>query len=134
MNISCFDDLLSAANQQGQPQRLLLVFANAELPTDCTDAQRQAFESGAGGALVPAMCVDKAPHQLKSFSALKLESEQFNVSWQVVFASTLTEPPSQLAAQQVVEQALKGMVDAIKLGAITHMIAFDPQGHAIALH
>ena len=32
MEISSFDDLLRAARQQPEPQRLLFVFAGAELP------------------------------------------------------------------------------------------------------
>ena len=36
MNILEFADLLRAAEQQAQPQRLLLVFASAELPADAT--------------------------------------------------------------------------------------------------
>ncbi len=34
MNITTFDDLLAAARHQTEPQRLLLVFAGAELPAD----------------------------------------------------------------------------------------------------
>ena len=41
MTISNFNDLLTAARQQSQPQRLLLVFAKAELPADSTPEQRR---------------------------------------------------------------------------------------------
>ena len=34
MKISSFEDLLQAARQQPEPQRLLFVFADAELPAD----------------------------------------------------------------------------------------------------
>ena len=34
MNIASFDDLLVAARQQPEPQRLLFVFAGVELPDD----------------------------------------------------------------------------------------------------
>ncbi len=46
MNITCFDDLLQAARAQPTPQRLLFVFAQAELPADSTPAQRERFEQG----------------------------------------------------------------------------------------
>ena len=134
MNISCFDDLLSAARQQHQPQRLLLVFANAELPLDCTDAQQQEFSSGAGGALVPAVCVDKGAHELGNFEDLSRESDQFNVNWLILFASTMSDQPRQQMADQSVETILQGMVEAIKVGALANMISFDRQGQAIALH
>ena len=133
MNISCFDDLLSAARQQHQPQRLLLVFANAELPTDCTDTQRQEFESGAGGALVPAVCVDKGAHEVSNFEDLIRESDQFNVNWQILFATTMAEQPRRQATDQSVEAVLQGMVESIKAGALANMISFDRQGQAIEL-
>jgi hypothetical protein len=66
MTISNFNDLLTAARQQSQPQRLLLVFAKAELPAGSTPEQRRRFLAGQGGALVPLMCVDKAPGELSS--------------------------------------------------------------------
>jgi len=40
---SCFDDFLEAARQQPNPQRLLFVFAAAELPDKSTPEQQQRF-------------------------------------------------------------------------------------------
>ncbi len=133
MTISCFDDLLSAARQQHQPQRLLLVFANAELPTDCTDTQRQEFESGAGGALVPAVCVDKGANEVGHFEDLIRESKQFKVNWQILFASTMNELSDWQVTDLSVQAALQGMVESVKRGALANMIAFDRQGLAVAL-
>ena len=65
--ITCFDDLLRAAHERRE--RLLLVFAGAELPADATPEQRARFAQGEGGALVPLMCVDKPPEELASFDA-----------------------------------------------------------------
>ena len=45
MNIASFDDLLVAARQQPEPQRLLFVFAGVDLPYDATEAQRAAEEA-----------------------------------------------------------------------------------------
>ena len=83
MIISNFDDLLQAAREQAQPQRLLMVFTCAELPDDCTPQQRQEFEAGGGGALVPAMYAAKSPDDITSFAALKQESGQFQSQWQM---------------------------------------------------
>jgi hypothetical protein len=77
MNISTFDDLLSAARSQPLPQRLLFVFAGVELPEDATPAQRLEFERGEGGALVPQMCVDKGLDELHSFDQLSAGGECF---------------------------------------------------------
>jgi len=133
MNISTFHDLLQAARLQPEPQRLLFVFAGAELPEDASAEQRASFESGEGGTLVPLMTVDKAPDELTGFQALADESRGFGPDWRIVFAAALFgqggKPPTRVDA----EATLLRMVDAIKLGAIGAWIPFDRQGLAVKL-
>lgn len=133
MTISSFDDLLLAACEQPQGQRLLLVFASAELPDDATPEQHTGFEQGTGGALVPAMCVDKTPDEIGNFERLTQEAARLHTSWRVLFASSLSgagdAPPSSDAAEPVLQR----MVEAIKQGAFANMIAFDNLGMAITL-
>ena len=81
MEISRFEDLLTAARAQPQPQRLLFVFAAVEMPDDATADQRAGFARGEGGALVPQMCVDKAPDELNTFADLAEEAQQFGKPW-----------------------------------------------------
>lgn len=133
INIANFDDLLQAARQQAQPQRLLMVFTSAELPDDCTPQQRQDFEAGHGGALVPAMYADKAPEEIQSFAALKLESGQFQSQWHVVFVASLSGFNNTPPSSTDVEQTLERMVESVKLGALDNMVAFDTSGNAIML-
>ena len=76
----------ASARTQAAPQRLLLVFAGAELPDDATAEQRTAFEAGQGGALVPLMCVDKRPEELDSFAQLCAEADGQHSGWRVVLA------------------------------------------------
>ena len=133
MTISNFDDLLHMARQQAQPQRLLMGFTSAELPDDCTPEQRRDFEAGNGGALVPAMCADKAPDEIRDFAALKQESGQFQSQWQVVFVAALSGRNNTAPASKDIEQTLDRMVESIKLGALDDMIAFDTSGSAISL-
>ena len=54
--VSHFDPFLQAAATQPEPQRLLFVFAAAELPGDATPAQRLRHAVGAGDALAPSAC------------------------------------------------------------------------------
>ena len=71
MTPTSFDQLLGAARQEREPQRLLFVFVSAELPADATEAERQRFEENGGGSLKPVLCVDKLPEELRDFAALR---------------------------------------------------------------
>lgn len=133
MNISSFDDLLAAARQQQEPQRLLFVFASAELPPDSTPAQRERFLAGEGGALVPSMYVDKALDELHSFADLVQESNQFEKAWQIVFAAALAGSNGIAPTSEAAEKPLQRMVEAIKAGTLGSFIPFDRQGQAVML-
>ena len=134
MEITSFDDLLKAAHAQPEPQRLLFVFAGAELPDDATPAQRADFEAGHGGALVPRMCVDKAPHELGSFAALVNEAAQFDQGeWDMVFAAALPGTAQRAPSSEDAEAPLQRMVEAIKQGKHGAYIPFDPQGHPVQI-
>lgn len=133
MDISSFDDLLQAARAQSEPQRLLFVFAGVELPEDSTPAQREGFEAGQGGALVPLMCVDKRPEELASFAELVQESSQFGHNWRMVFAAALSGTLNRAPTTEEAEMPLQRMVEAIKRGEIGAYIPFDPQGNAVQI-
>ncbi|MDP3652370.1 MAG: ribonucleotide reductase subunit alpha [Rhodoferax sp.] len=133
MNISSFDDLLMAARQQEEPQRLLFVFAGAELPADSTAAQRERFQAGQGGALVPLMCVDKTPEELPSFADLVRESSQFGQEWSIVFAAAMSGSAGVAPSSEAAEKPLQRMVEAIKAGTLGTYIPFDRQGQPVML-
>ena len=126
MNITHFDDLLKAARQQPEPQRLLLVFANAELPAGSTPQEAAKFEAGQGGALVPLMCVDKTPDELVSFASLAEEARQFGQPWVMVFAAAMADGRDP-------EAPLQRMVEDIKRGALGNFIPFNTRGDAVQL-
>jgi hypothetical protein len=123
-----FQQLLQAAREQPQPQRLLFVFATAELPDDATPAQQARFEAGGGGALAPIMCVDKAPDELAGFDALLRESRQAGPPWQVVFAAALAGADGRPPAKDRIETALQMMVDGVRGGAVSRFAAYDGSG------
>jgi hypothetical protein len=129
--VSSFDDLLRAARQQPEPQRLLFVFADAELPDDCTPEQRAHFAAGVGGALAPLMCVDKSADELETFAALVAESRAAGPEWAIVFVAGLAGRGGRAPTSEDAEAPLRRMVDAIKAGSHGSFIPFDRTGRPV---
>jgi hypothetical protein len=127
-----FELLLQAAASQPEPQRLLFVFAAAELPADATPAQRARFEAGQGGALTPLACVDKAVDDLASFEALVAESRQASPPWQVVFIAGLPGQGGKPPAPALVDSALHSMVDNVRAGRFGGYLALGPTGEPVS--
>jgi hypothetical protein len=133
MEISHFNDLLAAARQQPDAQRLLLVFAGASLPVGATAQQRARFEAGESGELAPLMCVDKDPDELPDFAALQAEASAMGTDWALMFAAALSGTGKLAPASAQVEAALTRMVEAVKSGNLDGLIPFDRQGEAVHL-
>jgi hypothetical protein len=133
MQIADFSDLLHAAKQQQQPQRLYFVFAAIELPEEASPAQLARHAAGGGGALTPVMTVDKSPEDLPSFEALLEESRHTGTHWDMVFVTTqsITDGAPPDAAQ--VEQTFTQLIERIRLGQIESFLTFDRQGRLVQL-
>jgi hypothetical protein len=130
--ISQFDELLRAAAAQPSPQRLLFVFAGAELPADATPAQRASFEAGEGGALEPLACVDKRLDELSQFHALVVESRDACPPWRVAFIAALGGAGDAEPTDAQVDAALNGMVEKVRIGRLRGFLALDPEGHPVS--
>lgn len=128
---SPFQQLLRAAALEAEPQRLLFVFACAELPDDASPAQRERFAAGHGGALVPTLCVDKMPSELHSFEALRAESAQAGPAWQVAFIAALAGRAGKPPDDQQTEKALKALVERVRTGQFQGLLALDPDGQLL---
>ena len=133
MEITHFEDLLAIARAQTAPQRLLFVFAAAELPDDPTAEQLAGFARGEGGALVPQMCVDKAPDELSSFADLVEEAKQFGKPWGIVFAAAMSGRAGAVPTSADADQPLELMIAAIQGGRFDGYVPFDPQGQAVQI-
>jgi hypothetical protein len=131
MTISNFEELLQAARQQPEPQRLLFVFATAGLPDDATSAQRTRFAAGQGGTLAPLMCVDKAPDEIVSFETLVAQARAFGQPWDVVFVAALSGRAGSSPTAAQAEAPLQRMVESIKAGDVGGYVPFDAQGQPI---
>jgi hypothetical protein len=128
---SHFEQLLQHAASQPQPQRLLFVFAAAELPPDASPEQRKRYAAGGGGALAPLMCVDKAPRDLPGFDALVAESRDAGPPWDVVFVAGLDGRDGRSPTDEQVEQALHKMVNAVHTGMVRGFAAYDGGGREL---
>ena len=90
MNITCFDDLLTASRAQPQAQILLMVFVDVELPEGASAAERARFEQGQGGALTPRMCLDRRAADLQDWASLAQEADQQSDQWRMVIMAAIT--------------------------------------------
>ncbi|MDN4015667.1 ribonucleotide reductase subunit alpha [Zwartia panacis] len=133
MEITSFDDLLNAAQSQSTQQQLLLVFTKAEIPDDCSDEQRAGFAAGHGGALMPVACVDKRADEIKSFTELCQEANEFVQDWDIVFAGALGAKPGQNLLDQEIDKKIGIMVESIKIEQISQFATFNRMGHAVKL-
>ncbi len=133
MNIKTFDDFLQAARLQEQPQRLLFVFTNAQLPDNATPEQRAGFEAGEGGALAPLMCVEKTPDQVPTFAALATEAAQAGQPWTIMFAAALSGRDGIMPTAEEANAPLQHMIDSILAGKLTGMLPFDRDGEPVVL-
>lgn len=80
--ISTFSELLTAAQEQDQPQRLLFLFAKAEGEAGKKKGEQE-------GSLSPVMCVDKLPEEIESFAALSEEADSISDEWDFMFVAGL---------------------------------------------
>lgn len=138
MLIQTFDDLLTTARQQPDAQRLLFVFAIAELPEDASLEQKKRYRDGIGGALTPLMEVDKLPDELRDFEHLISESMEFAKGtraeeWSMVFCAALGGDGPRPPAREDADLPLRQMTNAIRMGEIDRYIVFDRMGHQVRL-
>jgi hypothetical protein len=128
INITCYDDLITVAKQQPEPQRLLFVFAKTELPDDSSKVEIERFNAGHGGAITPVMCVDKALNELSDFKALFDESQQMGAEWQMVLIAAMSGRGGIMPTPEEADQPLQMMVESIKGGMISNFLVFDREG------
>lgn len=131
MNISSYEDLLKAAKLQPEPQRLLFVFAQSELPEGYTEVQTQRFHAGQGGVLTPKVCTDKALDELGDFASLVEESRKTEQDWKIVFVACLGGRGGVMPSTEEAQEPLKKMVEAINNGAVSNYLAYDRDGNQV---
>jgi hypothetical protein len=132
INITNYESLLSVANQQPEPQRLLFVFLRASLPDDHGEEDASNFHSGQGGALQPIMCVDKTLGELSTFSALVTEAERIEKDWQIVLVAGLAGKNGVAPSSDEAEDPLKMMLHTVENGGdLSKYMSFDREGEPV---
>ncbi|HUX30700.1 MAG TPA: ribonucleotide reductase subunit alpha [Thiobacillus sp.] len=131
MDMTHYSDLLNAARQQSEPQRLLFVFTQPELPDGYTDAKNQDFHAGTGGVLTPKMCTDKALDEPGDFSDLVAESHQMGQDWKIVFIACLAGRAGAMPSTEEAQTHLTTMVNSIQNGVISKYLAYDQDGNLV---
>ncbi len=131
MIISSFADLLCAAVEQPQPQRLLFMFAKAELPPGHVAAEKQQFDNRQGGELRAVMCVDKLPEELSDFPGLVAESKHTGKSWDVVFITSMSGQGGLAPTSDAASRPLDMMVESLRNGNIGNYLAFNQAGELL---
>ncbi|WP_304640995.1 ribonucleotide reductase subunit alpha [Pseudomonas sp.] len=134
MQIDSYSDLVRAAAEQSEPQRLLFVFARAELPEGATEEQQAQFERGEGGALAPVLCVDKLPEEVPHFGVLVEESARTGMEWDVAFVSAMSGRGGIAPNSDETEQPLRMMTEQIQAGIVSQFLAFNRAGDLIQLY
>ncbi len=133
MSIRTFADLLAAARAQREPQRLLFVFAVAELPHDGSESEAAAFKRGEGGALAPVVCVDKLATDIESFESLREESRESISRWDILFVAALDGRAGIAPNSDEAVAPLRMMVESIRAGHIANFLTVNHEGDLVRL-
>lgn len=128
-----YQDVITFANQEIEPQRLLFVFAKAELPEGATNKQIAEFERGEGGILTPSICVDKLPEEVPEFQHLIDESKETGFDWDIVFVAAMSGRGGVSPSSDECLQPLKMMMQQIQMGMISGFLAINREGIIVQL-
>lgn len=131
VEISSFKDLLFASKKQREPQRLLLMFAQAELPSGNVDVLSAAIGNKQGGELRAVMCVDKLPEDLIDFEHLVAESKHTGKDWSLVFVTSMSGKDGIAPSNDDASRPLDMMVESLRNGNIGNYLAFNRDGDLV---
>jgi len=116
--ISTFTELLTAAIEQDEPQRLLFLFAK----TESEDPEN----SDQHGTLSPVMCVDKLPEDIESFTTLTAEADSISTDWDFLITVGLAGKGGMPPTEEEAEPFLNKMANDLTTGqSMSQYLVFD---------
>ena len=125
--ISTFPELLQAAIEQDEPQRLLLLFAKA-------DSESSSKKNEQSGLLSPVMCVDKLPEEIESFKVLIEEADSISTEWDFVLTAGLSGQDGGPPSSDDAEPYLNQMANALASGQdLSQYVIFDRQENPVVV-
>lgn len=125
--ISTFGDLLKAAEEQDQPQRLLLLFAKAE-----SESSKKKGEHT--GTLSPVMCVDKLPEEIESFATISEEADSISKEWDFMLVVGLSGQNGEAPSPEDAEPFLNQMANNLSSGQdLSQYVIFDRKENPVMI-
>ncbi|MCB1662505.1 MAG: ribonucleotide reductase subunit alpha [Pseudomonadales bacterium] len=119
--IATLTDLITAAQEQTEPQRLLFLFAKAEAQNKKKKSKRQH-----SGTISPVMCVDKLPEEITSFKALVAEADNITNEWDFMLVAGLSGAKGNAPSTEDAEPHLNKMANDLMSGQdLSQYIIFD---------
>lgn len=120
--INSFQGLINAANEQPEPQRLLLMFAKTE------------SDGESSGTISPTMCIDKLPEELTTFADLITEADGVSTEWDFIFCGGLDGENGTAPSSEDAEPHLKKMPHQLASGeGLSQYLIFNRQEQLITL-
>jgi len=121
MEIKNFDDLIVAAAQQPDSQRLLMLYAKADMVDEKSNGEQP------GGTITPVMCVDKTPEEISSFASLVEEADAINKNWDFIFVAGMSGQNGNAPTSEEAEPILTEMTNALANGymKMDNFLIFD---------
>ncbi|MFL0799244.1 MAG: ribonucleotide reductase subunit alpha [Agarilytica sp.] len=112
---------------QDEPQRLLLLFANAEAKNPKKSKKHQQ------GTITPVMCVDKAPEEVSDFTSLVKEADGINKEWNFLFIASLSGENGNAPTTEEADPYLNKMTNDVEMGNISQYLVIDRDENRIEL-
>lgn len=123
--LSAFQDLITKANLEKQPQRLLFLFAKA----NSMMGEAKSYHSG---TIDPVMCVDKLPSELTSFSDFIEEADGITKEWDFILVSTFPGINGVAPTSADADPYLQSMSNSLANGAdLSQFLIWDREEQTI---
>ncbi len=120
-----FKKLIDAAKNQPEPQRLLMLFVQA-------DRENKAKKKKSRGTISPVMCVDKLPEELSTFTNLVKEADGISSEWNMVLMAGMNGEGGQPPSAEEAEPLLNRMANDVAMGQdLSRYFILDRKGNQI---